>query len=76
MVNNLHIAVLFDPQLTHDDIMDTARRIGPSECFLVSVPKKNAFRNLIDYMYIGYISYKQSKQQDSQNVLWCHYFFI
>lgn len=40
MVNNLHIAVLFDPQLTHDDIMDTARRIGPSECFLVSGQKK------------------------------------
>lgn len=35
VVDNLHIAVLFDPQLSHDDVVHTTRGVHPCVCLIM-----------------------------------------
>ena len=42
VVDHFHIAILLDPQLAHDDVVDTTGGVCPGVCFITSAEKERA----------------------------------
>lgn len=40
MINNFNISILLNPQLSHDNVMNTAGRVGPGVGFIVTVEQQ------------------------------------
>jgi len=40
MINNFNISILLNPQLSHDNVMNTAGRVGPGVSFIVTAEQQ------------------------------------